>query len=121
MRLVGSLATITLLVIRPLLLSRRHLGDPAIHQHGVLKSSVTGARVGLHPSKGGKRGWVFLAQTKRGEKRDERDAFPGATSWGLHSCGGGWTSIVGAMPCARPVTGLVVALAIIHRCCYTMF
>lgn len=28
-----------------------------IHQHGVLKSSVTGVRVGLHPSKGGKRGW----------------------------------------------------------------
>jgi hypothetical protein len=28
--------------------------------NGVLKSSIIAARVGLHPSKGGKRGWVFL-------------------------------------------------------------
>src|SRR6266568_7673219 len=102
----SNAVTITLLFIRTLLLYRRHLGGPTIHQYGswrdiwqhkrkgrarprfalifqeglpetfpsfqppaciwsritndVLKSSVTGARVGLHPSKGGKRGWVFL-------------------------------------------------------------
>jgi hypothetical protein len=55
---------IILLFIRTLLLYRRHPGGPTIHQYGVLKSSVTGARVGLHPSKGGKRGWVFLLLLK---------------------------------------------------------
>jgi hypothetical protein len=29
----------------------------------VLKRSVTRAKVGLHPSKGGKGGWVFLRST----------------------------------------------------------
>src|SRR5207248_1095378 len=59
----STAVTITLIFIRTLLLYRRHLGGPTIHQYGVLKSSVTGARVGLHPSKGGKRGWVFLRST----------------------------------------------------------
>src|ERR1051326_8532506 len=47
------------------LLSRRHLGGPTNHQHGVLKISVTGVQVSWHPPKGGKRGWVFLARSVR--------------------------------------------------------
>src|SRR5438270_7415654 len=51
----SNAVTITLVFIRTLLLYRHHPGGPTIHQYGVLKSSVNGVRVGLHPSKGGKR------------------------------------------------------------------
>src|SRR5438309_2822077 len=55
----SNAVTIKLVFIRTLLLYRHHPGGPTIHQYGVLKSSVTCVRVGLHPSKGGKREWVF--------------------------------------------------------------
>src|SRR5947209_14182149 len=41
MRLVGALVTITLLVIRPLLLTRRPLGGPTIRLHFSIRRSLT--------------------------------------------------------------------------------
>ena len=44
--------------------------------NGVLKRSVTGARVGLHPSKGGKRGRVFLLLLREVVGKKVKEGYP---------------------------------------------